>query len=368
MIYQPPDFIDLLDSEALSDESIELSLEQVDRAARLAQSIPKADQWQAYIHALALFGFKQWLEEWASDLEIDDSHCSICQPKSSNRIDAVYNLKIRHFNICLLATTTLAEVVVEIPQFIPESPHTYVLIEVHEEQMQVQLYGYLRRDRLLAWQQSCSTAERFSIPLTWFIADPTALLLELRCLEPELLPQPPDPQAISVGCWLSDRLDKAAQTLRWILLPPSVMQHANIDAAFAPALRSASNEINEIVFAGVDIPSAARGAYQDLQLGTAALRLHAFTWVLSPTVEHLQWTLLIILGAQPQSQLPVGIQLQVRDEKQLLFEQALEEETTGSYLYAQVGGDLTDQFWVTIDLPDGDAIASPPFVFGLNPQ
>lgn len=458
MINQPPDwteFNDLLDLEALTDAGIELSDQQIDRAVQLSQPIPHpAQQWQTYLHALALVGFEQWLEEWAPDLSVDESNCSIFQPPYANLIDAVCHLQVGRFDLCLItiplersSTIDLPKAILDLPQFVPD---IYLLVEVQEEQMQMQLYGYLRHDQLMTSRQSSPLAAdsgwMSAVPLHWFNADPTSLLIELRHLDPaalrsttassprlhsqqslqarlhSLLPQlrspdyslsqiltweegatllsdselvrwiyqvqqeeasrrqeaegsrqqaqiqnskaqiqnPPfhpstakdlNSQPINVGHWLTDRLDAVAHTLGWILLPP---------LSSASALRSAQEEL-EIV--GVHLPPEARGAYEDLQLGNAALRIHAFAWMLSSTIDTFQWTLLIVLGAQPHTHLPTGTRLQIRDQAQLLFEQVLAESAQESYLYAQVGGDLADWFWVTIDLPDGATLSLPPFIF-----
>lgn len=439
--------IDLLDSESLTDQAIELSNQQIDRAAQLSQPIPHPNrQWQTYLHGLAFVGFEQWLEEWASDLEVDESNCSLFQLPYANLIDAVCHLHVGQFDLCLIAapaimnpTIEIPKAIIDLPQFVPD---VYVLVEVQEEQMQVQLYGYLRRDQLIERRQAspleADSSWIYAIPLHWFNADPSDLLIELRHLDPEsfhsstaswqlhaeqslptrlhsLLPQlrspdcslsqlltweeaatllsnpewvnwiyqvqktgegkeqealahhlntkiqdsliPPSTsgelslQSINVGHWLTDRLDAVAQKLGWILLPP---------LAPAVALRSAREELE---IAGVQLPPEARGAFEDLQLGNAALRFHAFAWMLSASIDTFEWTLLIVLGAQPQTRLPPGIRLQVRDQTQLLFEQVLEESAKDAYLYAQVGGDLSDRFWVTIDLPDGTSISLPPFIF-----
>lgn len=453
MMEQPPnlfEFIDLLDSEALTDEGIELSNEQIDRAIQLSQPIPQPNQqWQIYLHGLALVGFEQWLDEWAPDLTVDASSCSIGQPPYANLIDAICHLQVGRLDLCLIATPVimsstinLPKAVVDLPQFVPD---VYVLVEVQEEHMQVQLYGYLRRDQLIAHRNASPLAADstwvYTIPLCWFNDDASNLLIELRQLDSKflsasaplpllhvqqslqthlhtLLPQlrspdsslsqllgwdeaatllanpalvnwiyevqtaaangqetargqdvwidptkphtqnlSPSPtkdstsQLINVRHWLNDRLDAAARTLGWMLLP-----------SFSPAsaLRSAQEELKGL---GVQLPPEARGAYEDVQLGNVALRLHAFVWMLSTTMDTLQWTLLIVLGAQPQARLPTGIRLQVSDQSQLLFDQALDESAEDSYLYAQVGGEISDRFWVTIALPDGATLSLPPFIF-----
>lgn len=353
---QSLDLIDFLDTEAITDEQVELSLSQMQQAARLSQSIADASQqWQVYLHALALAGFKQWIEEWAAELEVDDSRCSIAQP---DRFIAVHHLFIAKFNLCLVATPLLLNSKIHIPKPIIDqhqfAPHIYVLIEVQEEQMQMKVCGYLRRDTLFEQQRShplkAAPNEMYEVPLDWFNFDSTALLLELRCLQPypidPFLPQQPS-QAINVRQWLSDRLDDVAAELGWMLMP-------SLDSA--SALRSAQEELSTL---SIQIPPQARGAFQEMQLGSATLRLQAVTWVLSAAIDSFEWTLLITVSGD---RLPIGTRLQIRDDTQLLFEQTVESAEAAA-LFAQVGGDLGDRFWVTIDAPDGSAIALPPFCF-----
>jgi hypothetical protein len=346
---------DFLEIEALREEQIELSEDQIEQAVHLSESITDpSQQWQLYIHALALVGFKQWLSEWAPDLEIDESHYSLFQP---DQLVAVCNFSVAKFNICLIAIPIALESTVDLPKAIVDrhqfAPHFYTLIEVQEEQMQVKVRGYLRQDKLFEQQRShplkSISEDRYAVPITWFNPDSTDLLLELRCLKPYPITSLSPSPIINVSHWLSDCLDEAARQLGWILLPPLVP---------AAALRSAQEELTML---GVHIPSAARGVYRELHLGAAMLQLQAITWVLSAASDAFTWTLLIILEGD---RLPTGTRLRIRDASHLLFEQVV--KATNSSLFAQVGGDLTDRFWVTIDLPDGATIDLPPFYFRLD--
>jgi Protein of unknown function (DUF1822) len=352
---QLPELIDFLDIEALTDEQIELSPAQIKQAARQSQAVTdQSQQLQLYIHALALLGFKEWLAEWASELEINESRCSLFQ---RDRFVSVCHFSVAKFDLCLIANPVLLESTVSFPKAVVDlhqfAPHIYVLIEVYEEQMQIKVRGYLRQDQLSKQRRlhplKSISNDRYSVPLDWFNPDPTALLLELRCLTPYpvLLQQPP--QAINVGHWLSDRLDDAAQQFGWLLLPP-----------LAPAaLRSAQEEL---LLLGVRIPPEARGVYYKLQLGAATLRLQAMTWVLSTAIDAFEWTLLIVLSGD---RLPIGTHLRIRDQHHSLCQQ-VSETAENSSLFAQVGGNLADQFWVSIDLPDGAAIELPPFCFSVS--
>jgi hypothetical protein len=110
------------------------------------------------------------------------------------------------------------------------------------------------------------------------------------------------------------------------------------------------------------IPSKARGVYRDLQWENVALRLYVVAWELPVTASVPEWTLLLILGAQPNATLPLGIKLQVRDEVQILEEPVLTNRSQ-DYLYARVIGTHNERFWVTIALAGGTALTLPPFTF-----
>jgi hypothetical protein len=360
----------LLDWEFLSERSIELLPAQIDRAVRISQNSEPQQQWQAYLNALALSGFEDWLEGWATDLEVDYSQCSVFQPQSNYLLNAISSIGIGRFNVCLVVTTSLADTVVYLPQAVvdlPQStPHFYVLIEVLEELMQVQIYGFLHGLRLQSQSNSLNTIfdQGYAVPLAWFAPDPTAMLRELRFLQPDTISPTSENTAvaasplqnlaqttINTGVWLREQLDRVAQELSWVMMP-----------TFSTAVTFRSSaETAEVRALG--IPDEARGAYQDLRLEDVALRLKAIVWELPNIAEASVWTLLIKLEAQPETYLPAGVRLQIHDETDLLVERISEES---DYLYAQVGGTWGEQFSVTIALATGTSITLPPFTF--NPD
>jgi hypothetical protein len=87
-------------------------------------------QWQVYLNCLALSAFETWLDERAESLKIHSDKCTILQPALANFINAVANLQVGEFKVCLIATGSLSDemvsfprVVVDLPEFIP---HFYV--------------------------------------------------------------------------------------------------------------------------------------------------------------------------------------------------------------------------------------------------
>jgi hypothetical protein len=211
---QAPPYPNLTELEFLPNEGVELSQPKINQAIQVSQSIPNPRRrWQTYLHALALFGFEEWLVGWAPSLDINDTHCSILQPQYANWVEAACNLHVGSFNLCLLTTGSLMDSVIslpraaiDLPSFIP---HLYVLVEVLEEEMQVQIYGYLRYDQLMQQQQSnplkLLSNWTYGLPLDWFTLDSDALLLDLKCLRPDAIslpaiaeqPSQADPSAIA---------------------------------------------------------------------------------------------------------------------------------------------------------------------------
>ncbi|MBE9198881.1 MULTISPECIES: DUF1822 family protein [unclassified Nodularia (in: cyanobacteria)] len=164
--------------------------------------------------------------------------------------------------------------------------------------------------------------------------------------------------ALNVGRWLWDELDELAQELSWTLLP-----------SFTPAvaMRSPTEEFEEIIHQlqhrGLEIPSQARGAYQDLLLAGIPLRLYAVTWhLLSESDSHL-WTLLLVLGTTSQNTLPSHLKLRVSDQTSVLLEQGINQEQGDSYLFTRVVGNWDEKFLVSVSLMDGVEISLLPFTF-----
>ncbi len=393
-----------LNGTFLSLESITLSPEQIEWAIQLSQSVAsQAQQWQTYLNALALASVEQWLQkrapeltissEWLSgresDFLVDSSRQGLTIRKSPDATfsESICRLQVNEFKLYLIATDSLYDTNVSLSRTALESsqfvPNFYVLVEILEELEQTNIRGYLQRDRFIHQQQSIGLQREsdtaYLVPVDWFEDDSDKLLLCLRCLDPTAisvvthqdsalrssplasLVQESTQGAINVGLWLRDELDRVARELSWILLPP-----ASLRSEFR-ALRSPVEQFNDVVTelknqGDIAVPSQARGAYRDLQWENIALRLYVVAWELPATDSVPEWTLLLILGAQQNATLPLGIKLQVRDEVQILEEPVLSDRSK-KYLYARVIGTQNERFWVTISLAGGTALTLPPFTF-----
>lgn len=397
-----------LDFEASQAETIALETTHIDRALQLCSPIQNEDrQWQTYLNALALFGFVQWLLHRAPDISVNSEDCSIFQPQHDNRINAVCDLKVGEFKLCLTAMGSLTVEEIAMPVAAIDSPksipHFYVVVEVEEELEQATIQGFVRYehlvDRLRSANLQAASDGTYQLPLSWFEKDVDLLLLYLRCLEPAAMPLPTtenvsqtSPVAdmvqlltqpvLNVGLWLRDEIDEVAQGLSWVLLP-----------AFAPAaamrpLRSPTQELEailtEVQRMGTQVPAGARGAYQDLQLhppspplskgglggvprtsgglGGVRVRLYAVTWPLLSPQNVPEWKLLLVLGAPPgYNNLPYGTMMRVSDETNVLVERVLNRDS--AYIYACVAGTWDETFLVTIALANGTTLTLPPFAF-----
>ncbi|HEY9642465.1 MAG TPA: hypothetical protein V6C57_18405, partial [Coleofasciculaceae cyanobacterium] len=142
-----------------------------------------------------------------------------------------------------------------------------------------------------------------------------------------------------------------------ILLPPPVPSY-EFRTRRSPAEQYQAVVSELINFSGLQIPPQAQAAYQDFEWETLALRLYVVTWELVPP----DWTMLVILGTQPEGALPQGIQICLRDADHIL-EAPILTDPSKAYLYAQVIGTPREQFWVTLNLPDGAMKTFPAFTF-----
>ncbi|NEP60150.1 MAG: DUF1822 family protein, partial [Symploca sp. SIO2G7] len=61
-------------------------------------------RWQTYLNMLALLAFEEWFQEREGKLKLDTTNCSVFQPESAQVIEAVCNLQVGEFKLCLIAT------------------------------------------------------------------------------------------------------------------------------------------------------------------------------------------------------------------------------------------------------------------------
>ncbi|NEQ05788.1 MAG: DUF1822 family protein [Moorea sp. SIO4E2] len=221
------------DLRLVQPECIWLESEQFEQAVQMSnQVISEARQWQTYLNGLGLLSFTQWLEEKLSNILISHNCCSLRQPKYANVIEAVCNLIVGEFKICLLTSESLIDEVVTVPIAAIDLPefaaHFYVVIEVQEELETAIIRGFIRYDELVNYRQVCNLHPEvdwnYSLPLSLFDPEPNHLLFYLRFLDsaaidlpvtsPNSLPRlslnQPDLETLET---LLDRLQYPEQTL-----------------------------------------------------------------------------------------------------------------------------------------------------------
>ena len=420
------DFDDYFDWPSLETRT-QLLPEHLQRSIHITESIHLSQQrWAVYLCALGTLGFEQWLKSRAPDLEIHSDSASIWQPAIADLLAAACNIQVGAFKICVITASiyndqhSIPHAVFDIPDF---AAHFYVLMQVEEEEEQVAISGFMNYEQYRSYQQTARLQIEpdwtYTLPQSWFNSDPNALLLNLRCLHPDAIQLPANipsiesntvaalkqkltrlkPQLqnqhpwelltvnegtkllsnpdlinwvyqaatpslvqplINVGLWLNNQIDTVAQELGWMLMPLPALSGLR-------SVRSLEENFDQIRASleqqGVYIPSSARGAYRDLDSEQSSLRMYAIIWEVTETPDNPEWTLLIALGSQPEAQMPNTLTLEVRDETQQLFEQSLSDSSQG-ILYAQVIGNLNEQFWVTVTAND-IVFEIPPFGLGL---
>ncbi len=373
--------------ETLDNDAIALSSDSLQTAANLSELVTmRSQQWQAYFNALALFGFEAWLQERAPDVRLERDNASVFEPTQAGAIAATYGLTVNQFRVCLIPIDSEPDTVISLSRILIESaefrPHFYVLVELYEEQEQAIIKGWLRADNLIARQSelSLSTDWKYEIPQAWFEPDCDNLLLYWRCASPamidlpslaptiasdryswlQLLTQP----AIDTAQWLQEEWQALVNDLTWVLLPP-VASASGLRSSGATLNRSPLSELETILTAiertGMRLPSNARAAYQDFELGEYPLRLYAVIGSEVATDGAIAWSLLAILGKATDRDLPVDLILQISDITGVLVERQL--EARGAYLFAEVEGTPEERFLVTAALADGTTRSLPPFAF-----
>lgn len=203
------------DYETINPDIISLSPQNINQALDWCRSLPGEDkQWQTYLNGLAFLGFENWLDYRGSGLTLNFNQCSLHQPELSYGIDAVLNLTVNEFKICLIALSSVTDQTVILPRAIFDLPeytaHYYILLEVQEELETALIYGFISYQNWLQHQHHFNLKPNadwtYTIPLSWFISEPDQLLLYLRCLNVEAIPLPEIPNRLAVLSQLQEPL------------------------------------------------------------------------------------------------------------------------------------------------------------------
>jgi hypothetical protein len=425
MIDQPlflPHDIDLLDWDVPNSAEINLSSVQIDRAAQVSQDIRNSDQrWQVYLTALGVLGFEQWMHERAPELSVTVEESSIWQP-SANLISAGCHVRVGSFKVCVISAGSLMGDRVSVPIAAFNAPdfasHFYVLTQVFEEEDTLAVSGFLTYDQYRRIQGSLIAEQdwTYSLPLEAFNPDTNTLLLNLRCLAPNAIRLPDlafrstaelrsnivelrsqlqsqaawnvlsldegltllsDPMlvnsvygttsetiaqpVINTGLWWRHQIDQVAQDLGWMLMPVSVMRSMR-ERSFRGGFDAIRSSLEK---QGVQIPDTAGGAYRTLRTGQGSFRVYAITWRVSENTEQPEWQLLVALGAEPETDMPRSLRLEIRDEGQTLVDQSLDETRRG-IVYGKAVANWNEQLWITVTANSTNIFEIPPLGFEMD--
>ena len=181
-------------------ETIPLEPEQFDHAVELSEQIGnEARKWQVYLQALALLSFEEWLQQREPEISLERERASVLQPQYANAINAVCNLNVGEFKVCLIPNISFSDEEVIVPRAIIDLPeftaHFYVVIGIEEELEVAAIRGFLRHDQLVNYQPQLQAEAdwTYQLPLALFNREPDELLLYLQCLEPTAIPLPEIP-------------------------------------------------------------------------------------------------------------------------------------------------------------------------------
>ncbi|MGH8000411.1 MAG: DUF1822 family protein [Brasilonema sp.] len=177
------------DIRLLLSEVVWLEPEDFDQARNHSKLVTsEAQQWQTYLNTLAMVGCEKWLSTRILDKVIH---------RNTNRLEAIYSLKLGEFKVCPIAVEHLLDEVVNIPRDVIEkselAAHFYVVVEVLEEEEQVILRGFLRHDELVNYRSQFNLHARdeyYQLPLSLFDAELNHLLFYNHFSNPSAIPLP----------------------------------------------------------------------------------------------------------------------------------------------------------------------------------
>ncbi len=420
-----PDPLDvsILDFESIADTAIEIQSDAT--AIALSQALPDPLlRWQSYLALLVLEGFKTWLQQQSSPIVTQQS--TLLEPTGFD-IPTVSYTRVNGFKVCCIAIANDEDERVEIPAQVIEQPHQaahfYLAATVYPDHRQVVMRYFLRHDQLAQFESAtCKTSQQtYELPTSIFETDFHQLLLYLTCLEPSAIVLPsrnttaPLKQwlvqpVVNAQAWFQRQISEQINELAWQFFSPTpatrflmsssalAPQELKPDESLtvnlteiernglqipsptpaisgmmdSPALapqelkpdESLTAVLTEIERNGLQIPTAAKAAYQDIWVGDRPLRLSVVIWAQPQAQPEPTWSLLAILRAASSL-------VMLEDTRLILSEANTPIVSTqlapgSAYLVTQAIGNWNEQFTLTIDLPTGESVTLPPFIFAPN--
>jgi len=385
-----------LNVEALSAEAIALSDDQINQARGLSQRvIDEKNRWQAYLNALALTGFEEWLHQRTTDISLNSQFSKIVQSSTAHGATAICNIIANDFKLCIIGVGSMVNAEIAIPtaaiDLVSDLSHFYVPIKVYEELGQVLIAGFLSYEQLKQYQQThklkAAPDHTYRLSLSWFEPNTDRLLLQLSCTTPAAISQPISKSSstssvrnlflrqtflepvVNASTWIQHQWDHLAESVGWQLLPSMPLMTAMRSPGDVVGVRSRSVTeefralLKDLESHNIFVAEDAGSAYRDFMLGEIPLRLYAVITQKNPPNTPSEWSLLLILKTQDDTKLPLKIQLQVSDMHHEIVAQLTNQQADAGYLFTRVIGCHHEQFLVTLSLPTGESLTLPPFVF-----
>jgi hypothetical protein len=340
---------------------IDLTPDRMNRAIAFSQTLPNSlTRWQSHLALLALEGLAQYFSERSTPIQFDRTQARLLEPSEFGIPAAINSIYANQFHLALF----VVDHEIEFPMSLMQDPaHFYVAACVNEEANQIEFQGFLRGDRL-----NVSSDATCIIPFSQLETNFEQLFWYLASLEVSAIPLPSPNLAISAQ-WLIQPLVNAAQ---WVQTQLDELSWTFFSLELAPAgMRASANAfsadlssvLTEIERSGLQIPSTAQSGYRSIKLNQHTFRLYITTWA----VEDAEWSLLTILESIQSPTLPTGTQLMIQTGETVLVEE--EAKARSAYLIAQIIGDWTEQFTLTLKSIDPetnitiDSLSLPPIVF-----
>lgn len=180
-------------------EIITIEPEMFEQALSISQETRnQSRQWEIYFQSLALLLFKDWLQKREPTIEFNQDISQALNSHYINYIDAVCNLNVGEFKVCLIPTS-FAEKEVVVPRAVVDlaefHAHFIVAVAIDEELEVATIKGFIRYDELVNYKIELQPDIdwNYRIPLALFNHLADELLLFLQCLESAVIPLPEIP-------------------------------------------------------------------------------------------------------------------------------------------------------------------------------
>ena len=184
-------FDNILTDFTNSSAIIELQPQWLERALTIGDNLHnQSRQFNLYLQALALFSFEYWIHSREPNLAINLANSSVFKPELANIVDAICNLQVGDFKICLIPTVDLSDSEIIIPRYVVDIPefvaHFYVIVEIDEELELGFIRGFIDYNHLIVNKSNypLDIDWNYAVPSILFESKIEKLLVNIQCLEP----------------------------------------------------------------------------------------------------------------------------------------------------------------------------------------